>query len=121
MSNIKKAGIVANNLARILPNISVAKPKKRRLLANVVHSIILYGTPIWASKISQKDKAELAKVQRRVALRVASAYHTVSYDNIWVISDMPPIELMAIERQETFTNVQKEDAKNKLLRDWQSQ
>lgn len=70
---------MANNLASILPNISVEKPKKRRLLANVVHSIILYGAPIWAPKMSQKGKRVLAKVQRCVALRVASAYCTVSY------------------------------------------
>lgn len=117
----KKAGKVANNLARILPNISATRPKRRRLLANVMHSIILYGAPIWASKISQKGKAELAKVQKRIALRVASAYCTVSYDAIQVISDMPPIELMAIERQEIFANVRREDAKNKLLRVWQTQ
>jgi len=70
-----KAGQVANNLVRKLPNISAAKPKKRRLLANVVHSIILYGAPIWASAMSQKGKSELAKVQ---TLRVESAYHTIS-------------------------------------------
>jgi len=93
-----KAGKVANNLARILPNISAAKPKKRRLLANVVHSIILYGSPIWAPKMSQKGKTELAKVQRRVALRVASVYCTVSYNAIQIIADMPPIVLIAIER-----------------------
>jgi len=114
-----KAGKVANNLAKILPNISAAKTKKRRLLANVVHSIILYGAPIWAHKMSQKGKDELAKVQRRIALRVASAYCTVSYDAIWVIADMPPIELLAIERKEVFENRRKEDARNNLLRDWQ--
>jgi len=118
---VTKAGKVANNLARILPNISAAKPKKRRLLANVVHSIILYGSPIWAPKMSQKGKNELAKVQRRIALRVASAYCTVSYNAIQVIADMPPIVLIAIERQEIFENGRKEEARNKLLRDWQSE
>lgn len=41
-----KASKVASNLARILPNISEAKPRKRRLLAGVVHSILLYGAPV---------------------------------------------------------------------------
>lgn len=59
-------------------------------------------------------------MQRRVTLRVASAYSTVSYEAVLVIADMPPIELMANERQEIFENTTKEDAKNKLLRDWQS-
>ncbi|KAL4134772.1 hypothetical protein QTP88_006487 [Uroleucon formosanum] len=112
-----KAGKVANNLARILPNISAAKPKKRRLLANIVHSIILYGSPIWAHKMSTKGKTELAKIQRRVALRVASAYCTVSYNAIQIIADMPPIALMAIERQDIFENARREEARKKLLRD----
>lgn len=47
-----KAGKVASNLARILPNISEAKPRKRRLLAGVVYSILLYGIPIWSEKMS---------------------------------------------------------------------
>lgn len=114
-----KAGKVANNLARILPNISAATPKRRRLLANAVHSIILYGAPIWAPRLSKKGKAELAKVQIRVALRVASAYCTVSYNAIQIIADMPPIVLIAIERQEIFENTRKEEARKKLIRDWQ--
>ncbi|KAL4153928.1 hypothetical protein QTP88_001761 [Uroleucon formosanum] len=114
-----KAGKVANNLARILPNISAATPKRRRLLANAVHSIILYGAPIWAPRLSKKGEAELAKVQRRVALRVASAYCTVSYNAIQIIADMPPIVLIAIERQEIFENTRKEEARKKLIRDWQ--
>lgn len=116
-----KSGKVANNLARILPNISAAKPKTRRLLANVVHSIILYGSPIWAHKMSPKGKTELAKIQRRVALRVASAYCIVSYNAIQIIADMPPIALMAIERQDIFENARREEARKKLLRDWQSE
>ncbi|CAI6376283.1 unnamed protein product [Macrosiphum euphorbiae] len=34
---------------------------------------------------------------------------------------MPPIVLIAIERQEIFENARKEEARNKLIRDWQSQ
>jgi hypothetical protein len=47
-----KASKVAANLARILPNISQAKPRKRRLLSGVVHSILLYGAPVWADRMS---------------------------------------------------------------------
>lgn len=86
----------------------------------LIYSIILYGAPIWAPKMSQKGKTKLSKVLRRVALRVASAYCTVSYNAIQVIADMPPIVLMANERQEIFDNVRKEDARSNLLRAWQS-
>lgn len=44
----EKAGKVVQNLARIMPNISTAKSRKRKLLSNVLHSILLYGAPIWA-------------------------------------------------------------------------
>jgi len=48
----EKANKAVNDLGRILHNMSVSKPRKRRLLTNVVHSLLLYGAPIWASKIN---------------------------------------------------------------------
>lgn len=59
-----KAGKVAQNLARIMPNISAVKSQKRKILSNVVHSILLYGAPIWAQDMSQTGWTTLLKVQR---------------------------------------------------------
>jgi len=115
----EKAGQVANNLAKIMPNISAARPTARKLLAHVVHSIILFGAPVWASEMSQTGIRELAKVQRRTALRVASAYRTVSTETVLVIADMPPIELMAIERQKISEGVTKTEANKDLMATWQ--
>jgi len=70
--------------------------------------------------MSQKGKSELAKVQKRTALRVASAYCTVSADAVLVLTDMPSIDLVSIKRQKIFKNLPKEYARKKLLSDWQT-
>lgn len=102
-----------------MPNTSLASTKKRRLFANVVHSIILYGAPIWASDMSVTGIRELSKVQRSIALRVASAYCTVSLEAVLVISDMPPIDLLAREKQNISEGTQTHAAKAQLLEAWQ--
>ncbi|KAF0745515.1 Reverse transcriptase domain-containing protein, partial [Aphis craccivora] len=94
-----KAGKTVQNLTRILPNISAAKSRKRMLLSNVVHSILLYGAPVWVQNMSKTGWSELLKIQRRIALRVTSAYCTVSGAAIGVISSIAPLDLMAIERK----------------------
>lgn len=97
-----KAGKVAQGLSRIMPNISAAKPTKRRLLSNVVHSIMLYGSPFWAQDMNTPGWIELAKVQRRMCLRVASSYRTVSGDAIGVIAGIAPIDLLAKDRNRLY-------------------
>jgi len=44
---VTKANKAVQNLSRILPNISAAKHRKRLLLANTIHSLLLYGSPTW--------------------------------------------------------------------------
>jgi len=94
-----KAGNVVQKLARIMPNISAAKPTKRKLLSNVAHSILLYGSPIWAEEMSVAGWTELLKVQRRICLRVASAYCTTSREAIAVITGIAQLNLLAKERK----------------------
>lgn len=93
-----KAQKVVNNISRILPNISLATPRKRRLIASAVQSILLYGAPNWADRMSAKGKTELTKVQRKAAIRVVSAYSTISAVASQVLADLPPIDLLAIEK-----------------------
>jgi len=97
-----KAGKVAQNLNRIMPNISAAKSRKRKLLSNVVHSILLYGAPIWAQDMCKSGWSTLLKIQRRICLRVASAYCTVSSDAVGVITCIAPLDLMAEERRKIY-------------------
>lgn len=94
-----KAGRVVQRLARIMPNISAARPTKRKLLSNVAHSILLYGSPIWADDMSATGWSALLKVQRRLCLRVVSAYCTTSMDAISVIAGIVPLDLQARDRK----------------------
>jgi len=100
----EKASRAVQNLSRILPNVSAAKQAKRMLMSNVVHSMLLYGALVWANKMSKKGLSELAKVQRRIALRVASAYRTTSTDAVLVITGIPPIDLQALKRKAIYDN-----------------
>jgi len=97
-----KAGKVVQNLSRIMPNISTAKSRKRKLLSNVVHSILMYGAPVWSQDMSKMGWTSLLKTQRRICLRVTSAYCTVSGDAVRVISGIAPLDLMAIERKTSW-------------------
>lgn len=120
-----KASAACQKLSRIMPNISAATSRKRKLLGNVVHSLLLFGAPIWANRMSSSGKAKMAKVQRKTALRVSSAYCTVSADAALVVASMPPIDILAKERLYMFSN--KDDpgstrtAKESTLRLWQTQ
>ncbi|CAH1720556.1 unnamed protein product [Aphis gossypii] len=97
-----KAGKVVQGLSRILPNISATKPTKRKLLSNVAHSIMLYGAPLWAEDMSVTGWVAFNKVQRRINLRVVSAYCTVSGDAPGVIAGIAPLDLLAKERKQMY-------------------
>ena len=90
------------NLARLMPNIGGPREAKR-LVANVVHSKLLYAAPVWAKALQNHAiQRKLFSAQRLVALRVVSAYRTVSTSAALVLASVPPIHLLAEERQETF-------------------
>uniref|UniRef100_A0A2S2NGF1 Reverse transcriptase domain-containing protein n=1 Tax=Schizaphis graminum TaxID=13262 RepID=A0A2S2NGF1_SCHGA len=122
----EKASRAVQNLSRILPNVSAAKQVKRMLMSNVVHSMLLYGAPVWATKMSKKRLSELAKVQRHIALRVASAYRITSTDAVLVITGIPRIDLQALKRKAIYDNrlrpetgEGREEAESMLNRTWQ--
>lgn len=94
-----KAGRVIQKLSRIMPNINAAQSTKRKLLSNVAHSILLYGSPAWVEDMSAKGWTALCKIQRRICLRVASAYCTTSSDAINVITGIKPLDLLAKDRK----------------------
>lgn len=97
-----KASKAVQGLSRILPNLSAAKPTKRKLLSNVAHAIMLYGSPFWSQDMSAPGWMELGKVQRRMSLRVISAYYTVAGDAATVIAGILPIDLMARDRRRRY-------------------
>jgi len=96
----RKATTSAAALFRLMPNISGPGQWKRRLLASVVESQLLYAAPIWSAAVSgsAKTTAALLRPQRAIALRVIRAYRTVSDEAAFVLAYMPPADLLAQER-----------------------
>jgi len=107
-----KAQRVMSSLCRLMPNIGGPRERRRRLLVSVVHSVLLYGAPTWASALRYcpAGAAAMASVQRRAALRSVCAYRTVSHDAAVVVAGIPPIDLLASERCRAF------DARNAVDR-----
>lgn len=86
-------------LARLMPNVGGPGPAKRMVLGGVVQSVMLYGAPVWgAALVMKKYRQMLISVQRKAALRVISAYRTVSAEAALVIAGMVPLDLLAEER-----------------------
>lgn len=94
-------------LTRIMPNVNGPGSAKREMLSSMVNNIILYGAPIWYRVLNiKKYKHVLQGIQRRVLLRVASAYRTVSTVALNVITGVLPIDLLIMERKELHESVE---------------
>ena len=124
-------------MAWLMPNIGVPREAKRRLVVSVVHSKLLYAAPVWANALQNHViQRKLFSAQRSVALRIFSAYRTVSTSAVLILASVPPIDVLAEERQETFqlrkeltcTDLQKiarakeaicKDGKHRLVEKWQ--
>ena len=64
---------------------------------------VLYAAPVWAKALQNHAiQRRLFSGQRFVALRIVSTYRTVSTSVALVLASVPPIDLLAEERQETF-------------------
>lgn len=116
-----------HKIERLLPNVSAAPPTKRRLLGNVSQSKFPYGSSIWAKLISCEGCKLLLKVQRSSAHRVSSLYSTVSAVASQVIADLPPIDLLVLEKHEVYEENSslgaspnyRQTARSNLIRKWQ--
>ncbi|CAH2092420.1 unnamed protein product [Euphydryas editha] len=107
-----------------------SKQKRRELLASVVTSVLTYGIPVWADALNiQEARRKIAPVYRLSALRVASAFRTVSDDVVCVIAGMLPIRVLAEERKALYrrkgtTTLSPEELKTKerrnSIRRWQA-
>ena len=126
-------------LTRIIPNIGGPKEAKRRLVASVVNSKLLYTARIWTSALNNHAiLKKLFSAQRGVVMRIVSAYRTVSTSAVLVLVSVPPIDLLAEERKHTFqlrkeltclTNLPeitrgkeaiRKDGRRRLVKKWQT-
>ena len=84
-------------LSRLLPNLGGPREGVRRLYANVLQSIALYGAPIWAPDLaaSRRSRELLRGSWRRIAVRIIRGYKTVSHEAAGLLARLPPPELLA--------------------------
>lgn len=121
-----KAEKISTQLARILPNVGGPREERRRLLSSVVHSVLLYGAPSWAHTLEfvTNNRKLINRVQRKVLLRSACAYRTVSEAAATVIASTPPADLLAKKRELDFLrrrNTVDDSTNVDIFKDWQSQ
>lgn len=120
----EKAERIVANLSRLMTNVGGPVEGKRRVLMSVTNSVILYGCEIWADALRQKRyRRKVAAVQRRGALRIASAYRTVSEPAVLVIAGVIPIDLLALERKRVYDGngtVSRAAARSHTMDEWQS-
>lgn len=83
-----------------MPNLRGPTEKKRRLYANALASVVLYGAPVWASSLTRSREGQglYRAAQRVIAIRVGSFYRTVSFDAATVLTRFTPWYLVAQER-----------------------
>lgn len=93
-----KADKVLVALFRIMPNIGGPREVRRKLFTTAVHSILLYGAPIWAQEKVLKVRSRILpfiQVQHCLNQKSVCAYRTVSGTAAGLIASSPPIELLA--------------------------
>jgi len=103
----KKAARSAVALSRLMSNVSGPSQAKRRLLASVVESQLMYAAPTWIGTVaaSARTVRNLVRPQRTIALRTIRAYRTVSDEAAFVLSGLPPADLLGAERKRIRTRV----------------
>ena len=83
-------------LTLLMPNIGGPREAKRRLVASVVNSKLLYAGPIWKSALNNHAiLKKLFSAQRGVVMRIVLAYRTVPTSAVLVLAGVPPIDLLA--------------------------
>lgn len=104
----------------ILPNIGGPRSGKRRLIASVVASVILYAAPIWSKAMEYKKyQGKITQLQRLTLLRVARGYRTISADALQVICGIPPIELLVRQRCEMYKGSDRKEQELWVKEQWQ--
>lgn len=117
---VSKAERSCASISRLLSNTSGPSQRIRQLLSTVISSVALYGAPIWQRALCIKEaKKRLERVQRRAALRTCCGYRTISTEAAFVISSIPPMELLIMERTERRAGEAKDVCRARLLARWQ--
>lgn len=111
---------VEKSLSILMPNIGGPRASKRRLISSVIHSQILYAAPVFSTAMSNINLVKkLNRVRRLMAIKISSAYRTISGEAAGVIAGIPPIELIIKERTEVYRGLDKERVGENVIESWQ--
>ncbi|XP_044591405.1 uncharacterized protein LOC123269637 [Cotesia glomerata] len=98
-----KAPIVRTSLARLMPNVGGPKQSRRLLLSSVVTSVLTYGESIWTDTLETQESWRKADpIHRQSALRVASAFRTISEEVVCAIAGTLPLRVLKEERRALY-------------------
>jgi len=103
-----KASRVVRALSRLMPNLRGPGERKRQLFANVLTSVVMYASPVWAEAFSSapdRVTRPLRRLQRTIAIRTIASYRTVSYDAATLLARNPPWQLEATMRSRIYSRI----------------
>ncbi|XP_035742491.1 uncharacterized protein LOC118450749 [Vespa mandarinia] len=104
---IPKAEDILRYLRRLFSNLHGQGERKQRLYGGVIHSVLLYGAPVWWCAVMEDMRIGRAvrSLQRKVAIRVCCAYRTVSFHAAMMIAGITPLAHLAPQLAETYAAV----------------
>ncbi|KMQ86999.1 reverse transcriptase [Lasius niger] len=101
-----KTSKVSRALFRLMPNLRGPHEGKRKLYANVLTSVITYAAPVWSDALSSaslRTRQPVVQLQRSMAIRVVSAYRTLSFDVATLLACMTPWALEVDLRRRVYS------------------
>ena len=113
---IDRADIVVGALGKLLPNTRGPSQRSRVLYYTVWESILMYACPVWSPTLAIRARRDLIRRAQRAALiRTTTAYRTVSFHALCVLSGNMPIDVKAGMWREIFIRKDK-DKRDPLYR-----
>ena len=118
---VLRAAEVATRMSGIMANVGGPWGNKRRVISSAVTSILLYGAPIWGRALKYAKYVEMvSRVQRKMAIRICSAYRTVSLEAVQVLAGVVPVDLLVRERTRVHEGAEdRASARAQSMRLWQ--
>jgi len=59
---------------------------------------LLYAAPVWIDSMKKEyNKAKYTRVRRLISLRIAKVYRTISHEELYIITGIPPINFKVEE------------------------